>query len=149
MTSSTFRCLALEMIFEGTNICVNLAHHPCVSLIMTNGPGTHTRSPPEVHHIFPSLFSLALGSTMAGIWPSSLLYSSSLCWFDFLQQHSTENGKKWSNGDEKLQVIYRWKALTEENPLKQLILKMEHCTSLAFKEKEDRCRIQSGDLRSN
>jgi hypothetical protein len=44
-----------------------------------------------------------------------------------------ENG---SNGNEKLQIIYRWKALTEENPLKQFILKMEHCTSLASEEKK-------------
>jgi hypothetical protein len=94
MTRSTFRCLALEMIFEATNICVNPAHHLCVSLIMTNGPGTHTPSPPEIHHVFPLLFSLALGPTMAEIWPSSLLCSSPLCWFDFLQQNSTENGKR-------------------------------------------------------
>jgi hypothetical protein len=43
-----------------------------------------------------------------------------------------ENG---SNGNEKLQIIYRWKALTEENLLKQLFLNMMHCTSLASEEK--------------
>jgi hypothetical protein len=43
--------------------------------------------------------------------------------------------KKGSNGDEKLQIIYRWKALTEENLLKQFILKMEHCKTLASEEK--------------
>jgi hypothetical protein len=43
-----------------------------------------------------------------------------------------ENG---SNDNEKLQIIYRWKALTEENPIKQFILKMEHCITLASKGK--------------
>jgi hypothetical protein len=41
-----------------------------------------------------------------------------------------------SNGNEKLQIIYRWKDLTKENSLKQLFLKMERCTSLASEEKK-------------
>jgi hypothetical protein len=49
--------------------------------------------------------------------------------------------KNGSNGNEKLQIIYRWKALTEENPLKQFILKMEHCTTLASKGKGFGLRI--------
>jgi hypothetical protein len=57
-----------------------------------------------------------------------------------------ENG---SNGNEKLQIIYRWKALTEENPLEQLILKMKHCTSLASEEKEIGFKIQLSDLGTN
>jgi hypothetical protein len=41
-----------------------------------------------------------------------------------------------SNGNKKLQIIYRWKTLIKENPLKQLFLKMVHCTSLALEGKE-------------
>jgi hypothetical protein len=43
--------------------------------------------------------------------------------------------EKNSNGDGILQIIYRWKALTEENSLKQLFWKMVYCTSLALEEK--------------
>jgi hypothetical protein len=42
---------------------------------------------------------------------------------------------KDSNDNGKLQIIYRWKAPTEEKPLKQFILKMEHCTILALEDK--------------
>jgi hypothetical protein len=54
-----------------------------------------------------------------------------------------------SNDNEKLQIIYRWKALTENNPLKQFILKMDHCTILASKGKGFGLRIQLDDLASN
>jgi hypothetical protein len=54
-----------------------------------------------------------------------------------------------SNGNEKLQIIYRWKALTKENPLKQLFLKMVHFTSLASEEKEIGFKIQLSDLGTN
>jgi hypothetical protein len=57
-----------------------------------------------------------------------------------------ENG---SNGNEKLQIIYRWKALTKENPLKQLFLRMENCTSLALEEKEIGYKTQLSDWKSN
>jgi hypothetical protein len=57
-----------------------------------------------------------------------------------------ENG---SNSDENLQIIYRWKALTKENSLKQLFLKIMHCTSLASEEKEIGCKIQLSDLGIN
>jgi hypothetical protein len=40
-----------------------------------------------------------------------------------------------SNGDKNLQSLYRWKALDEENPLKQLIFKMVYCVSLALEKK--------------
>jgi hypothetical protein len=40
-----------------------------------------------------------------------------------------------SIGNEILQTIYRWKALDEENPLKQLIFKMVYCVSLALEKK--------------
>jgi hypothetical protein len=56
---------------------------------------------------------------------------------------------KDSNDNEKLQIIYRWKALTEENPLKQFILKMDHCTTLASKGKGFGFRIQLDDLKSD
>jgi hypothetical protein len=51
---------------------------------------------------------------------------------------STENKwkmEKGSNGDEKLQIIYRWKALGEENILEQFIFGFIHCASLASEEK--------------
>jgi hypothetical protein len=41
-----------------------------------------------------------------------------------------------SNGDENLQTLYHWKALTKESSLKRLFLKMVHCASLASKEKK-------------
>jgi hypothetical protein len=53
------------------------------------------------------------------------------------------------NGNEKLQIIYRWKTLTKENSLKQLFLKIMHCTSLASEEKEIGCKIQLSDLGIN
>jgi hypothetical protein len=43
--------------------------------------------------------------------------------------------RKSSNGDENLQMIYHWKALTEENSLKQLVLKMVCYASLASRKK--------------
>jgi hypothetical protein len=46
-------------------------------------------------------------------------------------------------------MIYRGKALTEENSLKQFILKMAHRMSLAFKGKGIECKIQLNDLRTN
>jgi hypothetical protein len=52
------------------------------------------------------------------------------CWPEFSIENKPKMEKN-SNGDGILQIIYRWKALTEENPLKQFILKMVHCTSLA------------------
>jgi hypothetical protein len=44
--------------------------------------------------------------------------------------------EKNTNGDGILQIIYRWKALTKKNSLKQLFLKMVHCTSLASEGKK-------------
>jgi hypothetical protein len=43
--------------------------------------------------------------------------------------------KKVPNGDEKLQIIYRWKALSKENILEQFIFGFIHCESLASEEK--------------
>jgi hypothetical protein len=43
--------------------------------------------------------------------------------------------EKNSNGDEILQTIYRWKALDEENPLKQLIFKMVNYVLLTLEMK--------------
>jgi hypothetical protein len=76
------------------------------------------------------------------VFISSLLNSI----FNRKNKLKMENG---SNGNEKLQIIYRWKALTEENPLKQFILKMEHCTTLASKGKGFGLRTQLDDLTSN
>jgi hypothetical protein len=59
------------------------------------------------------------------------------CWPEF----STENKLKMeknSNGDGILQIIYRWKALTEENSLKQLVSEMIFCASLASRKKRVR-----------
>jgi hypothetical protein len=50
---------------------------------------------------------------------------------------------------EILQIIYRWKALTEENPLEQLILKMVHWVSLTSKGKRVECIMQLNNLRDN
>jgi hypothetical protein len=44
--------------------------------------------------------------------------------------------EKGSNGNENLQVIYRWKALGKENTLGQFISGFKYCTSLASKGKE-------------
>jgi hypothetical protein len=57
--------------------------------------------------------------------------------------------EKHSNGDRILQIIYRWKALTEENPLKQFILNIEHCTTLASKGEGFGLRVQLDDLAGN
>jgi hypothetical protein len=43
--------------------------------------------------------------------------------------------EKNSNGDGILQTIYHWRALDEENPLKQLIFKMVHYVSLTLEKK--------------
>jgi hypothetical protein len=57
--------------------------------------------------------------------------------------------EKWSIGNQNWQIIYRWKALDEENTLGKFIFDLVHCKSLAFKGKIFECRIQLGDLESN
>jgi hypothetical protein len=52
-------------------------------------------------------------------------------------------------GNENLQIIYRWKALTKESSLKQLFLKMVYCTSLTSEEKEIGCEVQLGNLEND
>jgi hypothetical protein len=52
-------------------------------------------------------------------------------------------------GDENLQTIYRWIALTEENILEWFISSFMRCTLLALKGKEIRCDVQLGDLGNN
>jgi hypothetical protein len=48
-----------------------------------------------------------------------------------------------------LQIIYRWKALSEENILEQFIFGFMHCESLAFKEKELGYEVQLNNLESD
>jgi hypothetical protein len=78
--------------------------------------------------------SLTVGPTGTATLPLLPCCCSSSAEPDFQQKNKPkmENG---SNGNEKMQIIYRWKALTEENPLKQFILKMEHYITLASEEK--------------
>jgi hypothetical protein len=54
-----------------------------------------------------------------------------------------------SNGNEKLQTIYRWKALSEENILEQFISGFIHYESLTSEEKEIRYKVQLSDLKSD
>jgi hypothetical protein len=68
---------------------------------------------------------------------------SSLC---DRKRSEMENG---SIGNENLQTIYRWKALSEENILEWFISSFMCCTSLAFKGKEIGCEVQLGDLGNN
>jgi hypothetical protein len=86
------------------------------------------------------ILSLTLGPTWTKIGPSPLalfFFSAKLIFF---------NKNKWkmvkcSNGNEKLQIIYRWKAIDEENTLEQFIFSLVHCKSLALKEKEIGCEV--------
>jgi hypothetical protein len=57
--------------------------------------------------------------------------------------------EKRSNGGEKLQIIYRWKALGAENTLEQFIFGLVCYNSLASKGKGFRHIIQSDDLACN
>jgi hypothetical protein len=92
--------------------------------------------------------SLSLGPTWTKIGPSPLAL------FFFSTYSIFFNKSKWkmvkgSNGNEKLQIIYRWKALTKKSSLKQLFSKMVYYTSLASEEKEIGYKVQSSDLTSN
>jgi hypothetical protein len=92
--------------------------------------------------------SLLSGPTWTEIGPSPLAL------FFFSAYSIFFNKSKWkmvkgSNGNGKLQLIYRWKALTEKNPLKQVILKIVHCTSLASAEKGIGHEVQLNDLKSD
>jgi hypothetical protein len=107
---------------------------------MTCGAGFRVPGPPEPHHFFSSLPSLPLDPTKTeNHLPLCCchLFSAER---DFPAK-SNPKMEKYSNGDGILQIIYRWKALTEENPLKQFILNMEHCTTLASKGKGFGLRI--------
>jgi hypothetical protein len=57
--------------------------------------------------------------------------------------------EKGSNGDEKLQIIYRWKALSEENILEQFFSVSCTVNHSHSREKGFGHRIQSDDLASN
>jgi hypothetical protein len=57
--------------------------------------------------------------------------------------------KKGTNDDEKLQIIYRWKALSEENILEQFIFGLVHCKSLILKGKEIGYGVQLGNLEND
>jgi hypothetical protein len=57
--------------------------------------------------------------------------------------------KKGPNSDEILQIIYRWKALSEENILEQFIFGFIHCASLASEEKGIEYKVQLSDLKRN
>jgi hypothetical protein len=87
-----------------------------------------------VRHFSLSFLSLQLGPTGQSPPLSSpmrvLLFYYSI-FFNSIQSKMGYN----SNGDENLQSLYRWKALDEENPLKQLIFKMVYCVSLALEKK--------------
>jgi hypothetical protein len=67
-----------------------------------------------VHYLPPSFLSPTVGSTGQNLPPF-------FCDFPSAEHNfSTENKwkmKKGSNGDEKLQIIYRWKAHSVENIL--------------------------------
>jgi hypothetical protein len=127
-------------------------HTPCVSLNITCGAGPWTPYPPEPYHL-PLLFFFCLSHWERvpqgqNLIPYPLVRITS-CWPEFSTEKNKSKMERNSNGDGILQIIYRWKDLTEENSLKQLISKMEHCTSLALKEKEIGCEVQLGNLGSN
>jgi hypothetical protein len=57
--------------------------------------------------------------------------------------------EKTSIGYENWQIIYRWKALDEENTLGQFIFGLVHYKSLASKGKRFECKIQLDGLENN
>jgi hypothetical protein len=117
MASTKGLNLALKKNYKRAYCWVFPVHHHLVSLNMTSGPSSRAPSPSECI-TFPLIFiSLSLGPTWTEIRPPPLTL------FFFSAYSIFFNKNKWkmvkgSNSNGKLQLIYRWKALTEENPLK-------------------------------
>jgi hypothetical protein len=95
-------------------------------------------SPPDQHHLSPPFPSLPLD-------PTKTENHLPLCCCHLLSAERDFPAKlnpkmeKHSNGDGILQIIYRWKALGEENMLEQLFSSLVYCTPLASRKKELGC----------
>jgi hypothetical protein len=126
--------------FKRKEICINSVYLFCVSLIMKCGTGFCAPRLPKPHQLS---FFLPFADSGPHNDRNSAFFSREDNLFCYSISFNTKQSKmeNTSIGYENWQIIYRWKALDEENTLGQFIFGLVHCKSLASKGRRFECKI--------